>query len=233
VINVHNTYNYVTVRRSSRAAALYSTRRMNGYEAQNPTRSFASRTNAPNRYALEQTRTATRNGLTRGYQNESTRSNGLTPSRGTTTGNVRTYNNNAENNVSPTGTRGSSAVRPYQGTREASTVTTPRSNNNSAVRPLQPAAQNNEPRVQQSVPQRSYTPARSYEAPAVRNNPAPAVRNNPAPAVRNNPAPAVRSNPAPAVRSYQAPAVRNTPAPAPQRQMAPSGGSGGRNVSRG
>ncbi|HEU4497665.1 MAG TPA: hypothetical protein VFR70_11485, partial [Flavobacterium sp.] len=55
-INVNNRYNYVDVRRSSRAENLYNSRRSDGYARQYPDRSFAQRNNASNRYELVQAR---------------------------------------------------------------------------------------------------------------------------------------------------------------------------------
>lgn len=56
-INVHNSYNYVNVRRSYRAPAIYETRRTYGYERMRPNYSFAQRhSNASNRYDLDQRR---------------------------------------------------------------------------------------------------------------------------------------------------------------------------------
>lgn len=52
-VNINNTCHYVTHRKSTRAIALYTTRRSNGYEVQHPTRSFTARnTNIGNRYEL-------------------------------------------------------------------------------------------------------------------------------------------------------------------------------------
>lgn len=56
-INYDNHYNYVNVRRSNRAVALYNGRRSNYIERQYPTRSFAYRNaNVSNRYELDKTR---------------------------------------------------------------------------------------------------------------------------------------------------------------------------------
>ncbi|WET01889.1 hypothetical protein [Flavobacterium sp. YJ01] len=60
-INVHNSYNYVNVRRSYRAPVIYETRRTYGYERMRPNYSFAQRhSNATNRYELDQRRVASR-----------------------------------------------------------------------------------------------------------------------------------------------------------------------------
>lgn len=60
-INVHNSYNYVNVRRSYRAPVIYETRRTYGYERMRPNYSFADRhSNTTNRYELDQRRVASR-----------------------------------------------------------------------------------------------------------------------------------------------------------------------------
>lgn len=60
-INVHNSYNYVTTRRSYRAPVLYESRRTYGYERMRPNYSFAQRhANVSNRYDLDQRRVASR-----------------------------------------------------------------------------------------------------------------------------------------------------------------------------
>jgi hypothetical protein len=93
-INLNNHCNYVTVRRSQTAVALYAPRRSNYLEKQYPTRSFTYRnTNVRNRYELDQTR-RTNNVSTRsatGYNTRSTRSDA----------NVRT-NGNVIRNQGPT-----------------------------------------------------------------------------------------------------------------------------------
>ncbi|MFV8332537.1 hypothetical protein [Flavobacterium sp. GSP14] len=72
-LNINNNYNYVNYRRSERAVVLYSSRRSNGYERQNPNYSFSRRnTNVTNRYELDQRR---------GSRNEIVNSNGRTNSQ--------------------------------------------------------------------------------------------------------------------------------------------------------
>ena len=72
-LNINNNYNYVNYRRSERAVVLYSSRRSNGYERQNPNYSFSSRNaNVTNRYELDQRR---------GSRNEIGNSNGRTNSQ--------------------------------------------------------------------------------------------------------------------------------------------------------
>lgn len=243
VINVHNTYNYVTVRRSSHAAALYSSRRMNAYERQNPSRSFTVRTNAPNRYALEQTRTSVRNGGSYGNPSgQSPRNTGVAPARANSVTNNRGYDSAVRTSPSSGGTR------QYQGTGDSGSGYSPRNN---SVQPGNAGNGFNQPRssspsadggrqyqgtrnyssgaysprnssVQTGSPAQQQVPQRSYGSPS-----APVRSSSNTQPVRT--APSV----APSVRQAPAPAVRNTPAPAPAPQrQAPSGG-GGRNISRG
>lgn len=83
-INVHNTYNYVNVRRSYRAPAIYETRRTYGYERMRPNYSFAERhSNTTNRYELDQRRVVSRENnrntynTNRNYSGRSTSNNGV------------------------------------------------------------------------------------------------------------------------------------------------------------
>lgn len=56
-INTQHYYNYVNIRRSERAVAMYGTRRSNGYERRNPEGSFAIRNaGVSNRHELVETR---------------------------------------------------------------------------------------------------------------------------------------------------------------------------------
>ncbi|UPZ15454.1 hypothetical protein [Flavobacterium humidisoli] len=95
-INVHNTYNYVNVRRSYRAPAIYETRRTYGYERMRPNYSFAERhANTTNRYELDQRRVVSREtnrntyNTNRNYSGRTTSNNGVSnrtyaDNRGTT-----------------------------------------------------------------------------------------------------------------------------------------------------
>jgi len=102
-INFNHHYNYVNVRRSPLAVAMYAPRRSNYCEVKYPTRSFAYRnTSVSNRYELDQTR-KTRNGSSRNQlaydntrdnsrnsaanRNDNVRSN---PNPGRSYGNTRT-----------------------------------------------------------------------------------------------------------------------------------------------
>ncbi|NBL64219.1 hypothetical protein GV828_03275 [Flavobacterium sp. NST-5] len=89
-INVHNHYNYVDVRRSTRAVALHQTRRSDGYAVRNPQRSFVNRnTNVTNRYELDRNRNTLTNG-TRTAESQSVRATGT---RGSSTRNTAIINN--------------------------------------------------------------------------------------------------------------------------------------------
>ncbi|MDG2432740.1 hypothetical protein [Flavobacterium sp.] len=56
-LNFYNSYNYVNVRRSSRAVIVYNSGRSNGYERQHPNYSFSRRNSqVANRYELDQRR---------------------------------------------------------------------------------------------------------------------------------------------------------------------------------
>lgn len=218
-INNYNTYNYVNVRRSNRAVALHNTRRANSYERANPNNSFTRRTNATNRYALEQTR------VTSG-----SRSNGTAAVRGNATQGSRTLSNGTRATVDANNTRSVNAVR-SSGTRTVK-------NDNDGIYNSSPRSQAEiTPSRNQSLSTpsrnndvvRSQSPSRSTDNGVVRSN-TNTVRSNPAPAPRSS-APAVRSA-QPSPRS-SAPAMRSS-SPAPQRQSAPAqsqsrggGGNGG------
>jgi len=108
-INVNHSYNYVNVRRSLTAVALYTTKRSNGYELQHPQRSFLVRNNnVTNRYELDRTKTVRNTGIRYGNTRETTLGNSrheVTPSRG--------YHSSAVNpsrgssTLSPSNSRGS------------------------------------------------------------------------------------------------------------------------------
>jgi hypothetical protein len=118
-INVNNSCHYVTHRKSTRAVALYNTRRSNGYEKQHPTRSFASRNaNATNRYELVQTR-----------DSRTTRNNNTVANRASVTeknSNVKTIatRNDAVKNTRTTATE---AMTRNQGVRNTNDVVSLRS----------------------------------------------------------------------------------------------------------
>ena len=222
-INVRNNYVYVNTRRSSRAVALYNTRRSNAYERQNPNRSFASRNNnVTNRHQLEQTRaaavssrgsrsvnsantTSVRNS-NRGFNNSSTRNNASSIRSNNTAPSVRNTVTPARGTVRNTNSNNTStSVRNNSSNAPVRTYTNPSSNNS----------------VRTATPTRNLNSGSNN---AVRSAPAVRTQSAPAPAIRNTQsAPAVRSVPS-------APAVRSAPAAAPQRQSAPAsrGNGGGR-----
>jgi len=125
-INVNNNYNYVNTRRSSRAVAMYNTRRSDGYARQYPNRSFAQRNNVSNRHELVQTRnqgsrstTSTRNSGVAGTRNTAnsvrnsgseTRSSSFSGTRNTTNP-VRNISSETRNTASPARTTTSTPVR--------------------------------------------------------------------------------------------------------------------------
>lgn len=146
-INVNNNYNYVNTRRSSRAVAMYNTRRSDGYARQNPNRSFAQRNNnVTNRHELVQTRNSNT-----GTRATSTRAN---TSR---TSSVETRNSA---NANITGTRNTSNSA---STRTQTSVPT-RTNNNSVRTDANTRAQSPARETSREI----STPTRTQNAP-VRN----------------------------------------------------------------
>lgn len=226
-INHHHHYNYVNTRYSTRAVALHNTRRANGYERQHPDRSFTRRTNATNRYALEQTRSAGRT-ETAGRAATSTRNSAGRVSEGRSTNNVPStnINNGRMNGTAPV--RSSLNATPANTRQSATTATRSNTNatetrSNSNVVRSNPSTTTRSNSVQ---PARQNTTTRS-SAPAVRSNPAPSVRqSSPAPSVRQS-APTMRqSSPAPSVR-------QSSPSPSRQSAPAPSRSASGGRSSRG
>ena len=121
-INVHNHYNYVNVRRSDRAVALYNGRRSDAYARQNPNRSFQQRhANVVNRYELDQKRNVkdgTRYVAANSPRNTGTRNN--TP---------RALNNPSVRNEASM-PKENSSVRSTDNSNVKSQASTPRSNGN-------------------------------------------------------------------------------------------------------
>lgn len=139
-INFSNHYNYVNVRRSNVAVAMYAPRRANYCETRYPSRSFAYRnSNVSNRYELDQTRNV-RNGSTRNQVAYSNPGSNIRNNAATQTDNVRSTASpvrnsgntrlpSATNNIKNTrnyavrndGTKtASNPVRNYQNVRSAS-----------------------------------------------------------------------------------------------------------------
>lgn len=77
-INQYNNYNYSDSRRSTRAVAMYETRRSNGYERKNPNQSFAVRNNVKNRYELDQANNSGRRTDSNSTRNYASNSNATT-----------------------------------------------------------------------------------------------------------------------------------------------------------
>ena len=98
-INVHNTYNYVNVRRSYRAPAIYETRRTYGYERMRPNYSFAERhANTTNRYELDQRRVVSRETNRNTYNTNRNNSGRTTSNNGVSN---RTYADNRSSTNRP------------------------------------------------------------------------------------------------------------------------------------
>ncbi len=241
-INNYNHYNYVNTRRSSRAVAMYDSRRSNAYERQYPNRSFTQRTNVSNRYALEQTRVSNR-GQAIGQRATATQATRNNASTGLRSGGTRDVNSNQlsrSNNVRNTTTQDAgNNGRLINSTRNSNAAPAVRNNNNvvrdnsNVVRtPGNLTRTQSETRLN-TTPARSSGFDRANTTAPVRNVQQP-MRSNATPQMRNNPAPAqqrVQSTPAPQMRSTPAPQMRSNPAPAQQQRMqsAPSrsGGEGG------
>lgn len=239
-INYRNTYTYVNVRHSNRAMSLYTPRRSNAYERENPNRSFAVRNNnVRNHYELQQTRGSVapggRSNNTRNYNANASTRNAL--NNGNNNSGVRTFSNgggreNGTRAINQSGTR----TFNQNGTRDNSSSIPTRSFNNASVPTRSFSSDNNAV----SAPTRSYSTPRTDNSSVrgnsgtVRSNPSSiqhqpqqstrtfdnsAVRQNSAPRTfNNNPAP-VRSA-APAVQS--APAVRSMPAQSAPVRQAPA-----------
>ncbi|WP_294819319.1 hypothetical protein [uncultured Flavobacterium sp.] len=220
-INSRNTYTYVNTRRSTRAVSMYSGRRSNAWERQNPNRGFSTRNSGvSNRYALEQSRTSTRSqsaGSSRSsFTNTSSRS--LSPNT------VRSTNVNTVRS-SGSSTRGTSPSR---------SVSAPSRQNDEIARPSgTPSRNGNTTRSQATVPSRVNTqPSRNS---AIDRNSAPAARSQSTPRSSSpsmsTPAPSRSNSVSPSRSSSNNSSMRSTPAPS--RQSAPSHTRSGGNSRRG
>ena len=233
-INSRHTYVYANNRRSSRAATMYSGRRQNDYERQNPNTSFSSRNkNVSNRYALDQSRADSRK-ASRGA-GSATRSSFTNSSRNNESRKATNVNTVRNNGNAVTTDR---SARKVENSRVERNETQSRGFNNSSNRNTTPSrVENTQPaRVERSAPvnnNRSFennnaAPARSMEQSApVRVERSAPVQQAPArqsaPAMQS--APARQSSPAPAMRS--APVQRQS-APAQSAPARSGGGGGGR-----
>jgi len=143
-INFNNHCNYVTVRRSQTAIALYTPRRANYLETRYPNRSFAYRnTNVSNRYELDQTR-RTNNVSTRSataYDARTTRSDGRNNSNAVRNQKTairpnRSVNAGMSANTRSRNTTGAESIRSASGqinTYDTSTRQIPNRANNDAI----------------------------------------------------------------------------------------------------
>lgn len=136
-INVHNHYNYVNVRRSDRAVALYNGRRSDAYARQYPNRSFQQRhANVTNRYELDQKRNiknvGTRNGVAANSpRNTGTRNNTpRTQNNGSVRNEAGTPKGNSGVRSGSTGVRNNSGVRSTDNSNVKNQASMPRNNGN-------------------------------------------------------------------------------------------------------
>lgn len=152
-INVHNHYNYVNVRRSERAVAIYNGRRSNGYERQYPNRSFQQRhANVANRYELDQRRNIKDVGVKNSLAANNTRNSGVRNTPRTEAGSVRNnpIKSNANIRTENNTPRSNSSVRTGSSTpRNQSNV--PRENSSIRTRDNQSVKSENTPRANNSV----------------------------------------------------------------------------------
>ncbi|WP_035758812.1 hypothetical protein [Flavobacterium tegetincola] len=142
-INQYNNYNYCDNRRSTRAVAMYETRRSNGYERNHPNQSFATRNTATNRYTLNQAANSGRRTDYAATRNYSTSTSG-TVRNATSARNVRSTNTTRNTNTAVRSTTPAKSVRSeaLSSSRNRNTVTP-----SSAVRSA----------TTQSTPTRNYS----------------------------------------------------------------------------
>jgi hypothetical protein len=162
-INQHNYYNYCTDRRSSRAVAMYETRRNNGYERQHPNQAFTTRNTATNRYELEQTRNSGRRVADAGIRsNTSIGSESVRSATATT--NVR--NTNPVRNSAVRSTTPSLNVRSSASNQNVRSTTTRNETQQSTVRSSTVRNENVRNNANQGATNRNYTqqlPSRNVE----------------------------------------------------------------------
>ncbi|WP_290838318.1 hypothetical protein [Flavobacterium sp.] len=244
-VNVYNQYNYVNVRRSRTAAALYSSRRENGYAQRYQGRSFEQRNkNVSNRYELDRSRgTLARNEGTRGARNAGTTRGANTGSRETTKSGTRskeypTRSNprtgTTRDNVKSTGTRNGStrATSPRTnatrsdatktGTRDYPTRNNPttRSDANRSTGAQRSATPNREMNSQRNTPSRVESPRPATQQRAERQS-APQVQRQSTPQVQRQSAPQMQRQSAPQMQRQSQPQMQRQSAPQMQRQSAP------------
>lgn len=207
-INVHNHYNYVNVRRSDRAVAMYKTKRSDGYAQIHPTRSFQQRhSNVANRYELDQRRTIKDVGVRNGIAANNPRNAGTrteTPIR-----------NNTVRNQSNASTRDNS-IRNNGTVRTESNPTRDNSiRNNGTVR-------NEGMTRSESAPVRvQNNPVRENNSIRTRDN---SVRENPGTRIESTP----RTTRSEAAKQRETRAQKVESAPRQSRMESPSRGNAGR-----
>lgn len=183
-INVHNHYNYVNVRNNPRAIRLYDGRRQNGYERNNPGRSFTERTQSGNKHDYDIVRhTDTRSGVrtgglmggTRGTTTGGTRANTTTGTRiknnPGSDGSIRQVDNSGNGKVKEnvrtttpaTGTEGTRTIQNTAGTK-ASTAS-------GRVESGQPIRKSTEAPAPQRIETTSRSTSSRSQAPAVQQAP--------------------------------------------------------------
>jgi hypothetical protein len=246
-INHHHHYNYSSIRRSTRAVALHSQVRANGFERQNPGRSFTDRTSSTNRYAYDQSRGLTDAGTRKGTGVRSNtvstesgqRSSGIKPAATNTRISSTADNTSRQTSGSLTVRQndqvsGTRAVTPAK-TQTSSTVRS--ATGSTVVAPKEPATVRSvTPAVRQTTTTRSTTTqtvAPRVTTPATTTRTAPQTRTQ-APATQTRTqAPATLRTPA--VRSAVRSAEKVNSAPAQTRSAAPrqSSSNNGQRSTRG
>jgi hypothetical protein len=162
-INVHNSYNYVSHRRSYRAPVLYQARRSYGYEKQYPNRSFAQRhSNVNNRHELEQRRIANRESNRNNSYNNRSNSGRISGADNRSSNKTYAANRNASDRNFNTN-RASSGRDNTVRTNSPAAVNTPKnesrgnSNDSPRVNSENKVNTNRSVSVQRSEPQRTVT----------------------------------------------------------------------------
>lgn len=214
-INFSHHYNYVNVRRSAVAVAMYTPRRANYCEVKYPTRSFAYRNNnVRNRYELDQTRNvrngSSRNQLAYGNTRENVRNNASNRNENERSNNsaMRTYDN----------TRTANDTRNNATTRENNPVRTQSTRNQSNTKSdydkvrTRENVGSNEPKRERSgwrnEARNNSNPTRGFNNPRIENS----VRMNP-----NIGRSESRTNRNPSARMENARSGNNNRANAPQQ----------------
>lgn len=162
-VNFHNSYNYVSYRRSNLAISLYNSRRSNAYERRYPNYAFTRRySNYSNRYDLDQRRGTTRyNNNYSTNRNSTGRQYSTSPRRETQRDYSQNRANPSQNNASrdyrsnPSTSRQNTVTRDYSENRSAaSRQNTPSRNYNQNNDATNSSRENNTPKA----PNREYNP---------------------------------------------------------------------------